>query len=81
MERVKLIDRMYLFEEPILVTPEEDEYVTYIMGEMRFDEQNEYSLTIDITPQHLANYIINLKRRSPSISGVTLNDLEINNEK
>lgn len=79
MENQRLIDKMHLFKLPINMTPEEVDYAFDIMDKSKLELEDDLALQIDISYQHLMNYIINLKRNHTSLDSYSIEVSDIEN--
>lgn len=81
MNSEKLINEMDFFKLPNNITPEELEYALEIMDKTELKIEDEYTMSVDITSQHLLNYIINLKRNHSTFDCYTIEVEDIANMK
>jgi protein-tyrosine-phosphatase len=57
------IDSLPVFNNPDNITPAEVDYATEVIRTLNYDIYDEFAIQLEMTQQHLFNFIINLNRQ------------------
>lgn len=57
------IDSLPIFNNPDNITPAEVDYATQVISILNYDIYDEFAIQLEMTQQHLFNFIINLNRQ------------------